>query len=109
MTIKVTAEVFNKKCELSLFGQAGLVKKIQVRGGSNLWVALRKAGMPIGSACSGVGVCAACHVTVTPTEGVTDQTEFEVSSLARNGKGTEMRLACLCRVISDLTVKAEYW
>lgn len=44
--------------------QNAVLKKFSMRKGGNLWVWLRKNGVPIGSACSGVGVCGACTVSV---------------------------------------------
>ncbi|MBX9838644.1 MAG: hypothetical protein K2X69_10075, partial [Silvanigrellaceae bacterium] len=35
-----------------------------MRAGANLWVFIRKRGLPIGAACSGVGVCGACNIKV---------------------------------------------
>ena len=91
-------------------GKQGLVKTFASRGGMNLWAMIRKIGLPIGSACSGVGVCAACHVKVSPPQSVTEQSEFEASALTKNGKDPlEERLACLCRVRNNLEVYADYW
>lgn len=87
-----------------------LVREFPLRAGLNLWVFLRKHGLPIGAACSGVGVCAACHVEVTPPEAVSPAGEFERGSLSRNGKDpARQRLACLCRVVGDVEVVADYW
>ncbi len=100
-TIKVT--ILNKNGEK--------IDEFSMRGGMNLWVFIRKRGLPIGSACSGVGVCGACCVKVTGTaaEYISAQNEFEKETLARNSKSTDMRLACLCRVYDDVTVQANYW
>src|SRR5438093_754936 len=90
-----------------------LFKKFSMRKGSNLWVWLRKNGLPIGSACSGVGVCGACHITIYSTDpavnSISPQTEFERSTLCRNGKNPEERLACLTRVYDNLSIKASSW
>lgn len=87
-----------------------VVRTFSMRGGLNLWVFLRKNGLPIGAACSGVGVCAACHVHVSPEGNVTAAGEFEKDSLARNGRDPAvLRLACLCRVTGDVVVSADYW
>jgi ferredoxin len=99
--IKVT--VLDKNCNK--------LKEFSMRKGSNLWVYLRKNGLPIGSACSGVGVCAACDVklTILSQDSVSEQNDFEKQSLIRNNKNDNNRLACMCRVYHDISVQADYW
>jgi ferredoxin len=115
MSEEVTPEEFNKRHEIVVHGKTGIVKKFSVRGGANLWVALRKAGVPIGASCSGVGVCAACDVKAEPRNSLTAQTDFEIQSLNRNHKTAtndecqSVRLACLCRVIGGLNLRTDYW
>ena len=104
--------ILSQNISVRLFNKAGQkIDEFTMRAGSNLWVFLRKRGHPIGSACSGVGVCGACHVTVhsSPNVQVTLQNEFERETLSRNNIPIEQRLACLCRVFSDIDVSAEYW
>ncbi len=107
----VPAAAFQKNVAIRCVDRAGqLLRTFEMRGGMNLWVFLRKNGLPVGAACSGVGVCAACHVRVEPPEGVTAASAFEVDSLARNGRDpSSERLACLCRVLDDVSVSADYW
>lgn len=105
-------QVLNKQVKISLFNKEG--KKINefiMRGGMNLWVFIRKHGLPIGSACSGVGVCAACCITIKNENlnCVSPKNDFEKETLAQNSKPSHMRLACLCRVYDDLEVQADYW
>lgn len=92
-------------------GKSGaILREFAMRGGLNLWVFLRKNGMPIGAACSGVGVCAACNVRVSPHENVSSSSDFEQESLTRHGHDAATdRLACLCRVWGDVVVSADYW
>lgn len=87
------------------------IDEFSIRKGTNLWVFIRKRGLPIGAACSGVGVCAACHLKVVEgTPGATsEQNEFERNTLKNNNKHPSDRLACLCRVYGDITVQADYW
>ena len=111
---------FSRMVWVRLLNKSGQeMDRFEMRAGSNLWVFLRKRGHPIGSACSGVGVCGACHVTiltphstpgkVSPPLKITPQNQFERETLTRNLKPQEQRLACLCRVFSDVEVSAEYW
>lgn len=87
-----------------------VVKEFQVRKGMNLWFQLRKHGLPIGAACSGVGVCAACDVEICSPEGsftIDNESEFERSSKQRQGIDLSRRLSCLVRVWCDLIVKLD--
>lgn len=99
----IEISIFNKKDEL--------VKTLSVRKGSNLWVMLRKNNVPIGSACSGVGVCGACCITpLTPNQdALSIQSEFERNTLIKNGKTSHARLGCLTRVYDNISIKADYW
>lgn len=101
----VTITVLNK--------QGNQIDQFEMRGGMNLWVFLRKRGLPIGSACSGVGVCGACHVKVIGENlnlnNLSLKNDFERGTLARNQKPDSDRLACLCRVYGDVTIQADYW
>lgn len=100
---KVTVKLINKKGEE--------IDAFQMRAGLNLWVFIRKRGHPIGAACSGVGVCAACDVTVVEgsATALTPQNDFERENLRRHGKPETSRLACLVRVFEDVSVQADYW
>jgi len=88
-----------------------LKERFQMRSGMNLWVFLRKNEIPIGASCSGVGVCAACQIKIIDEnqDNVSPKTDFEQNTLARNGKSTPQRLACLCRVYQDITVQSDVW
>lgn len=102
------------------------MREIEARAGTNLWFQLRKHGFPIGSSCSGVGVCGACAVRVTPLgnahtqvtqqaagsqdtdqreSAVSTETPLESQSKIRNGIGTDKRLACLVRLWGDVLVE----
>lgn len=93
------------------------IDSIYVRAGVNLWVSVRKYGLPIGSACSGVGVCGACHLKISSIHNensnkdsvISKKTEFEISTLTRNQKPADERLACLCRVYGPISVQSDYW
>lgn len=84
----------------------------EMRSGMNLWVFIRKRGHPIGSACSGVGVCAACAVRVVSQQddtALSAASDFEKQNLQKHGCGEDQRMACLSRVFGDVTVQADYW
>ncbi|MES2615187.1 MAG: 2Fe-2S iron-sulfur cluster-binding protein [Bdellovibrionota bacterium] len=105
-------EVLGKQVKVTVLDKQGkIIDEFTMRGGMNLWVFLRKRGLPIGSACSGVGVCAACDVKIKELSenSISIKNDFEKESLQRNNKPTECRLACLCRVYNDVEVQADYW
>ena len=86
------------------------IKKFKMRKGTNLWFQLRKNGLSIGSACSGVGVCAACDVEIeilNPDQPLSEETELEVNSKVRNGVSPQKRLACMVRIWSDVVVRSK--
>ena len=85
------------------------IDSFEMRRGLLLWVFIRKRGHAIGSACSGVGVCGACDVQIVDSGKLSEKTEFEAESLKKHGKAEDRRLACLCRVFDDVTVRADYW
>lgn len=100
---KITVELRRKSGEI--------IKSISFRKGTNLWVALRRFGVPVGASCSGVGVCGKCAVTISPesAEVVNPRTELENQTLNRQGLDEKQRLSCLCRLQGDVVVSAEYW
>lgn len=98
--------------KVTLLNKSGeIFDEFNMRAGANLWVFLRKRGLPIGSACSGVGVCGACNVKIirTSPQAISSQTNFEKETLEKNKKPQQERLACLSRIFHDITIQAEYW
>ena len=79
---------------------------IEARSGSNLWHLLRKHGIPIGSSCSGVGVCSSCAIEVhaAETDAISSETPFETQSKERNQVDPTKRISCLVRVWKNITV-----
>ena len=111
MTINDKPDI-NEKIEISVHSKSGVfIKSFKIRKGTNLWVFLRKNNLPIGAACSGVGVCGACNIKINHKNNpnVSPPTELEKRTLLNNKKDPNDRLACLCRVFSDLSITAEYW
>ena len=101
-----------KIVKISLMNKSGeIFDEFNIRAGSNLWVFLRKRGLPIGAACSGVGVCGACNVKIIhmSPNSLSIQNNFEKETLQKNNKTQNERLACLTRVFQDITLQAEYW
>ena len=102
----------SEKINIELRRKGGeLLRTFALRKGTNLWVALRRFGVPVGSSCSGVGVCGKCAVQIDPEseEVVNPRTELENQTIERQGLDSGQRLACLCRIKGDVTVSADYW
>ncbi|MEN9825009.1 MAG: hypothetical protein RI953_754 [Pseudomonadota bacterium] len=112
---------------IPIFGRAGAVsemvkvelrkktgeffKSIEVRRGVNLWVALRRFGIPVGASCSGVGVCGKCAVKLVSADenSLSEKSDFETQTLEKQGIDQHLRLSCLCRINQDVTISADYW
>jgi ferredoxin len=84
-----------------------ILKVIECRAGSNIWVQLRKNQVPIGASCSGVGVCKACLIEILEGE-VSPASELEVSKLGSSLLKNQ-RLSCLARAYQDIQIKTDYW
>jgi ferredoxin len=59
----------------------------------------RRAGVPIGNSCGGIGVCGRCVVQIVAGE-ASPPTRWETA---------EKRLACQMVVVGDITVGTGYW
>lgn len=104
--------VSSEKVKIELRRKSGeLFKTLTVRRGVNLWVALRRFGIPVGASCSGVGVCGKCAVRIVSSESaaLTQKSEFETQTVAKQGLAVDSRISCLCRVEADVSVTADYW
>ena len=78
--------------------------------GARLLDVTRAAGVPHASSCGGVGVCGACRVTVLGAAGgLSAPCAFERAQLVRLRAEPGERVACLARVLGDVTVTAAYW
>jgi ferredoxin len=79
------------------------------RGGS-LFRAVLRARLPLARSCRGVGVCGLCNVRVVAGEAaLSAATAAEVALVAREGLGGGQRIACLARVLGDVTIATGYW
>lgn len=102
----------SEKVSVELRKKSGeILKTFVARRGVNLWVLLRRFGIPVGASCSGVGVCGKCAVRNLSADpnSLSGKSEFESQTLSRQGLSDDLRLACLCRVQDNLTVTADYW
>ena len=70
----------------------------------------RRAAVPLGNSCGGVGVCTRCRVTVVSgAENLTPRTEIELRFGAARGFGENERMACQAVVTGECTVTTTYW
>lgn len=79
---------------------------LEVPAGTPLLAAILRAGRPIGYSCRGAGVCTACRVRV---EGEVSPVAPDEARLLATLGSSAYRVACLCRVVGDCRVRADYW
>lgn len=70
----------------------------------------RRASVPLGNSCGGVGVCARCKVQVlSGTENLSEPTSMEVRFGTARGFKTDERMACQAVVRGACSVTTTYW
>ena len=70
----------------------------------------RRAGVPLGNACGGVGVCARCRVRVLAgAENLTPATSIESRFGSARGFDSGERMACQAVVTGSCEVTTTYW
>ena len=86
-------------------------REVPVAEDETLFVALRRAGIPVASSCSGGVVCGRCVVRVIEGEGsVLGPEEEETEILRRDGAGPGDRLACRTIACGDgVVLTTGYW
>lgn len=78
--------------------------------GATLMDAVRGAGLPIASSCSGNSLCARCGVEILAgREHVSMESTREAELKRSNRIEPGLRLACLARVEGPVEVTASYW
>ena len=72
--------------------------------------AARRAGVPLGNSCGGVGVCARCRVRIVAgAENLSPPTSIELRIGATRGFTDAERMACQAAVAGDCEVTTGYW
>lgn len=72
--------------------------------------AVRRAGLPIASACGGDSLCARCGLEILAgREHVSVESAHETEVKRSNRIEPGLRLACLARVEGPVEVTASYW
>jgi len=83
-------------------------RSADVKKGTLLIDAVRRAGLPIASPCGDDLVCGRCGVRVLSGR-VTREAPIERRAKLRNRVDGALRLACAVRVHDDLEITADYW
>ncbi|MEO8382757.1 MAG: 2Fe-2S iron-sulfur cluster-binding protein [Acidobacteriota bacterium] len=70
----------------------------------------RRAGVPLGNSCGGVGVCTRCKVRVlSGAESLSPPTSLEIRFGTSRGFAADERMACQAVVSGDCAVTTTYW
>ncbi|HEX6642545.1 MAG TPA: 2Fe-2S iron-sulfur cluster-binding protein [Thermoanaerobaculia bacterium] len=70
----------------------------------------RRAGVPLGNSCGGVGICSRCKVRVVAgTTKLSPATSIEARFAAARGFAGDERMACQAVVRGDCEVTTTYW
>ena len=93
--------------EVCFLTHAGEVR-VRVRRGASVLAAVKRAGLPLGQSCRGLGVCAMCRVVVKA--GLLRAPDvLEAGLLARDDVKAGERFACRARLDGDAVVTTGYW
>ena len=72
--------------------------------------AARRAAVPLGNSCGGIGVCARCRVRVVEgAEALAPMTSIEIRITQQRGFMPDERLACQAVVCGDVEITTTYW
>jgi ferredoxin len=70
----------------------------------------RRAGVPLGNSCGGVGVCTRCKVRIVAgADNLRPATSIELRFGSARGFGEDERMACQAVVLGDCEVTTTYW
>jgi ferredoxin, 2Fe-2S len=70
----------------------------------------RRAAVPLGNSCGGIGVCSRCKVRIIAgAENLTPATSVEARFASARGFEEDERMACQAVVVGDCEVTTSYW
>jgi adenylate cyclase len=70
----------------------------------------RRAAVPLGNACGGIGICARCRVRIVEgAENLTPPTAIETRVSSQRGLDPDERLACQAVVQGNCSITTSYW
>lgn len=86
-------------------------RSVEVAAGVTLHEAIRRAGLPIASACGADGLCGRCGVDLLDGDTrLSPETPEEQRTKLRNRVDPRSRLACRARLTGgEVAVTARYW
>jgi len=87
-----------------------LGRKAEAREDESILDVARRAAVPLGNSCGGVGVCTRCKVTVAAgAENLSPATSIELRFGCARGFAPDERMACQAVVRGDCEVTTTYW
>ena len=87
-----------------------LGKTAQAKTDETLLDVARRAAVPLGNSCGGIGVCSRCKVrVVSGAESLTAPTSVETRFAQARGFAEDERMACQAVVTGDCEVTTAYW
>ncbi len=84
-------------------------RSVRVPPGTSVLEAIRRAGLPVASACDASGLCGRCAVRVLGEEPLPGEAPDEAAAKRRNRVEPGLRLACRLAATRDIEVTATYW
>ena len=87
-----------------------LARAADAKSDETLLDVARRAGVPLGNSCGGVGICSRCKVRVVAgAENLTPPTSVETRFAAARGFAEDERMACQAVVLGECEVTTSYW
>ena len=87
-----------------------LGRSAEAKANETVLDAARRAAVPLGNSCGGVGICARCRVRVVEgAEALAPMTSIETRVTQQRGFDADERLACQAVVKGDCSVTTGYW
>lgn len=89
---------------------APLGRNAEARDNESILDVARRAAIPLGNSCGGVGVCSRCKVrVVSGAENLSPATSIEIRFGSARGFAEDERMACQAVVTGDCVVTTTYW
>ena len=87
-----------------------LGKTAEAKSDETILDVARRAGVPLGNSCGGIGICSRCKVRVLAgAESLTPPTSVESRFAAARGFEADERMACQAVVGGNCEVTTSYW
>jgi ferredoxin len=87
-----------------------LGRTAEARDDESILDVARRAGVPLGNSCGGVGICSRCKIRVLAgNEHLSPATSIELRFSTARGFTEDERMACQAVVRGDCEVTTTYW